>query len=393
MKTFHNKGLLALLLASALLLSLLVGCSSDSSGSDSSSNNSTADTSDTTADDTGGADAEADTIAFDAEENTIRFGITPGNIRVAVNILAKELGYYDEEGVNVEFVDIQDATAALTSISANKTELDVWGTGIAPSLTFIANGADLVIFEGTAAEGGSIISTPENVEYYKDLTNYGGITAAMVRGSSSWLITRPLLIELGVDVDSITLMEVDSQANVAQAVAKGEADLGFLPIEMANSYLDIGTAVVYETGELDPMYVCCRQVTSSTKLTEKHDAFVKYAIANLRALEYYENDDNQDAIVSTLAAQSGQTEDYVRNYLFVNRTFLTQDPNQSGVITFYQSLDDSGYFDGGTTVDVSDHIDISVYEEALAELLEREPDDEFFQEQLEIFRTYNDSNI
>jgi NitT/TauT family transport system substrate-binding protein len=328
-------------------------------------------------------------VAFDAEENTIRFGIMPGNIRVAVNILAKELGYYEEEGVNVEFVDIQDATSALTSISANKTELDVWGVSIVPSLTFIANGSDLVIFEGTAAEGGAIISTPENVDYYKDLNNYQNITAAMVRNESSWLITRAKLLEMGLDVDSITLMEVDSAANVAQAVAKGEADLGFLPTERANSFLDIGISIVYEAGELDPMYVCCRQVTSSQKYEEKYDAFVKYAAANLRALEYYEDEANRDAVISLLAEYSGQTEEYVNNYLFVNRTFLTQDPNQSGVIKFYQSLADTGYFEEGSSADIADHIDISAYKQALDLLLERDPDDTFFQEQLEVFETYN----
>ena len=43
-----------------------------------------------------------------------------------------------------------------------------------------------------------------------------------------------------MDVDSITLLKVDNQANVAQAVAQGEADVGFLPMEYANSLRDVG---------------------------------------------------------------------------------------------------------------------------------------------------------
>lgn len=378
------KKTVSLILLLVLLTSLSTACGT--SKTDAPASSGTPDSSESSQ-----SQAERNEVAFDAEENTIRFATQPGQIRTAINILAEQLGYYEEEGVNVEFVNAAP-TEALTAITTGKSDVDVLGTGIVPDLTFIANGSDLVVFEGTAAEGGSIIAREDEVEQYKDLQNYAGITAALVRGSSSWVITRAKLVESGVDVDSINLLEVDSQANVAQAVAKGEADLGFLPIEYANSTLDIGTAVVYEVGELDPLYVCCRQVTSSQKLKEKHDAFVKFTIANLRAWEYYEDEANRDEVVKILADYSGQTEDYVSNYLFVNRTVLTLDPNEKGVITFYDSLSSSGYFDG-SAVDISEHIDTSVYAEALQTVLDRDPDDAFFQNNLEIYREYNTALI
>ena len=372
------KKIITLFLALAVTGSALTGCGSKSAGQSASGTQNTSATS----------DAAADDIAFDAEENTIRFATQPGQIRTAINILADQLGYYKEEGVNVEFVTAA-GTEALTAITAGK-DVDVLGTGIVPDLTFIANGSDLVVFEGTAAEGGAIISKPENVDTYKDLSNYADITAAMVRGESSWTVIRTQLKNAGVDPGSVTLMEVDSEANVAQAVAKGEADVGFLPVEKANSFLDVGIAIVYEVGELEPQYVCCRQVTSSAKLAEKRDAFVKFTIANLRAWEYYEDESNRDEIIKLLADFSGQTEEYVENYLFVNRTVLTLDPNKKGVETYYESLKDSGYFDN-TDVDVSDHIDTSVYSDALNTLLKREPDNAFYQNKLELFQQYNEA--
>ena len=378
------KKILSLVLSLTLLASLLTACGSTQG--DTSADGGTVGNAESNQ-----SQAENKDTAFDAEENTIRFAVQPGTIRTAINILASKLGYYEEEGVNVEFVNAA-GTDALSAITTNKKDVDVLGTGIVPDLTFIANGSDLVIFEGTAAEGGAIISKAGEEERYKDLQNYAGITAAMMRGSSSWVITRAKLVEAGVDVDSIKLLEVDSQANVAQAVAKGEAELGFLPIDYAIATQDVGTAVVYEVGELDPLYVCCRQVTSSKKLEEKHDAFVKFSIANLRAWEYYEDEANRDEIVKILADYSGQTEEYVTNYLFVNRTILTLDPNEKGIITFYDSLSSSGYFDG-SAVDISEHIDTSVYAEALQEVLNRYPDDAFFQEQLNIYREYNTALI
>lgn len=370
-------------LALALLAGSLGGCASESGAAEN-----TDVPSDAQEQSDGG---ETQTYDLTAEENTIRFALPAGQVRTAIVTLADELGYYEEESVNVEFVN-SSGTDALTAITTNNKDLDVLGTGIVPTLNFIANGSDLVIYAGTAAEGGSIVARPEDVEYYQDLQNYAGVRAAMVRNESAWVITRAKLLELGVDVDSIQLVEVDSTTNVVQAVAKGEADVGFLPLEQAKTLLELGVEVVYAVGELDPNYVCCRQVTSRQKLEEKHDAFVRFTIANLRAWEYYADEANREAIVKVLAEVSGQSEEYVDDYLFVNRTLLTLDPNESGIITFYNALGDTGYFDT-SAVDVADHIDTSVYAEALSEVLERYPDDEFYQDKLELYREYNQALI
>lgn len=309
------------------------------------------------------------------EEGKLKFGVSPGTLRTATVLLAQHLGYYEEEGVEVEFVEVADATAALTSISTNKGEIDIWGTGIVPDFNFIANGSDLVIFSGTAAEGGAIISKPADVEKYKDFNNYKGITIATVRADSAWVVSRSYLQKQGIDVDQeITVMEVDSQVNVAEAVNKGEAQVGFLPAEFARQYSDT-VEVVYEVGELEPMYVCCRQVTSRKVLSDKKDELIAFTRANIRALEYYENEANRDAIVKYLAEYSGQTEEFVYSYLYENRTIMTIDPNKQGVIDYYNSLVDAGYFSGD--IDIADHVSTEIYDEALAQLIKENPNNEF----------------
>ncbi|NLZ80503.1 MAG: ABC transporter substrate-binding protein [Clostridiales bacterium] len=341
----------------------------------------------TTSTDTNSPVNVSDNSQVEEKVETLKFGVVPGTIRTALVLLADELGFYEEEGVNVEFTEVADAPSALTAISTGKSEIDIWGTGIVPNLNFIANGSDLVIFEGTAAEGGAIIATPENVDIYKDFTNYEGITIATVRADSAWVVSRNYLKEQGIDVDSIKVLEVDSQVNVAEAVKKGEASLGFLPTEFASKYHEIGIVVVYEVGELDPLYVCCRQVTSRQVYEEKADALEKFTIANLRAYDFYYKEENRAGIVKYLAEYSGQTEEYVDNYLFVNRTVLTLDPNKNGVIEYYDALVDSGYYDA--EVDLTKHIDTTVYKNALDAIAKREPDNETFKELQEVYRNNN----
>lgn len=312
-----------------------------------------------------------------AANQTIKFGVTPGTIRTAVVLLADHLGYYKEEGVDVEIKEVADTTAALTSISLAKGEVDVWGTGIVPDLNFIANGSDLVIFEGTAAEGGAIVAKPENVAKFKEITpeNFNGIKIATVRADTAWVVSRAHFEKVGIDVNSITVMEVDSQVNVAEAVNKGEAVLGLLPAEFARKYAE-KVDVVYEVGELEPLYVCCRQVTARPTLESKHDELVKFTKANLRALNYYNKAENRDAVVSYLAEYSSQSKEYVHNYLFENRTIMTLNPNKKGVIEYYNSLVAAGYFKGD--IKIEDHVESTIYDEALEQIKKEYPNEEFY---------------
>lgn len=326
------------------------------------------------------------------DSKTINFGITvgPGSIRTAIVILADKLGYLKDEGININYREVSDAASALTSLSLGKEDLDVWGTGIVPDLTFITNGSDLVIFEGTAAEGGAIISLPENVDKFKDLKNFANTTVAMVRNQTSWVVTRELMREQGIDVNSINLKFVDSQVNVAQAVKKGEADTGFLPVEFANQFRSSGVELVREVGELVPNYVCCRQVTSRKSLNKKRDTFVKFTKANLRAWNYFENPANRENVIKILADFSGQKENYINQYFFVNHTLLTLDPNTNGIKSFYTAMVNSDYFTGKTPVDISNYIDSSVYKEALDEVVKENPDDEFYKVALKNYSIYNE---
>ena len=76
------------------------------------------------------------------------------------------------------------------------------------------------------------------------------------------------------------------------------------------------------------------------------------------------------------------------NYLFVNKTTLTLDPNRQGIEELYQALIDTGVIED-TGVDVGEHINTDIYEKALLELIEEYPEDAFFSEKLTLFEEFN----
>lgn len=379
-----KRKIISLLLTTALALTALTGC--------------------------GQTGSIAETAAQD--KGTLKVSFMTGNIRIAINILALEKGYFAEEGVTVEPVNIggQDA---LTAINGSDDQLDILNTGFVPDLQAIGSGYDITVIGGTAVEGGAVIAKSGNTAAYQDASTIINLDAVkearlgFVRNESSWVITRQYLLDNGVSEEEIAAIEDEANGNisyyqdetaVAQAVQKGEVDLGFLPMEYALLYGDAyELEVVTPAGSLQENYVCCREVTSPAKLAEKHDAFVAYETARIRAFDYYKQGETDEAIkqdvVDTVANYSGKEADYVETYLYGGVTKYATDPNTKGIVKYVQAATNSGLLASAgvdfATYDITQNIDVSAYEEAINALVEREPDNQTYAELLTQFEADN----
>lgn len=379
-----KRKIISLLLTTALALTALTGC--------------------------GQTGSIAETAA--QEEGTLKVSFMTGNIRIAINILALEKGYFAEEGVTVEPVNIggQDA---LTAINGSDDQLDILNTGFVPDLQAIGSGYDITVIGGTAVEGGAVIAKSGNTAAYQDASTIINLDAVkearlgFVRNEASWVITRQYLLDNGVSEEEIAAIEDEAKGNisyyqdetaVAQAVQKGEVDLGFLPMEYALLYGDAyELEVVTPAGSLQENYVCCREVTSPAKLAEKHDAFVAYETARIRAFDYYKQGETDEAIkqdvVDTVANYSGKEADYVETYLYGGVTKYATDPNTKGIVKYVEAATNSGLLASAgvdfSTYDITQNIDVSAYEEAINALVEREPDNQTYAELLTQFEADN----
>lgn len=414
----------SLLLTTALALTALTGCGQTGSIAETAAQEkektNTDENIDTEATDAAEtADTEqADDAAADTEEavtqdkGTLKVSFMTGNIRIAINILALEKGYFAEEGVTVEPVNIggQDA---LTAINGSDDQLDILNTGFVPDLQAIGSGYDITVIGGTAVEGGAVIAKSGNTAAYQDASTIINLDAVkearlgFVRNEASWVITRQYLLDNGVSEEEIAAIEDEANGNisyyqdetaVAQAVQKGEVDLGFLPMEYALLYGDAyELEVVTPAGSLQENYVCCREVTSPAKLAEKHDAFVAYETARIRAFDYYKQGENDEAIkqdvVDTVANYSGKEADYVETYLYGGVTKYATGPNTKGIVKYVQAATNSGLLASAgvdfSTYDITQNIDVSAYEEAINALVEREPDNQTYAELLTQFEADN----
>lgn len=401
-----KKKIVAFLLTTAITALALTGCGQTGSiagtGSDTESTGEAESAGETAAESTEAeAAGEENGEAATQDHGTLKVSFMTGNIRIAVNILALEKGYFAEEGVTVEPVNIggQDV---LTAINGSDDQLDILNTGFVPDLQAIGSGYDITVIGGTAVEGGAIIAKSGNTAAYQDvdkIINIDAVTSAklgFVRNESSWVVTRQYLLDNGVSEETIAAIEEEGSGNisyyqdetaVAQAVQKGEVDLGFLPLEYALLYGDAyELEVVTPAGALQENYVCCREVTSSAKLAAKKDAFVAYETARIRAFEYYKQGETDEAVrkdvVDTVVNYSGKEADYVETYLYGGVTKYATDPNEKGIVKYVEAAVNSGLLSSAGidfgTYDITQNIDTSAYAQAINDLVEREPENEFY---------------
>ncbi|MBR4754894.1 MAG: hypothetical protein IK054_06910, partial [Lachnospiraceae bacterium] len=285
--------------------------------------------------------------------------------------------------------------------------------GFVPDLQAIGSGYDLKVVAGTAVEGGAIIAKKGNADKYKDASKKINIeeikkaTKGLQRNEAAWVITRQYLLDNGVSADDLKKIEDEStgslkyyqdQTAVAQAVQKGEVEVAFLPHEYALLYADsYGLEVIAKAGDLQPNYVCCREVTSTKRLSEKKDAFTAYEIARLRAFEYYKkgetDKETRDKVVEIVTKWSGKEASYVDTYLYGGVTKYDTDPNTSGIVKYVQAAYNSGLLSKAgvdfSKYDIKQNIDTDSYKTALETLVKRDSSNQFFAGLLDQYKKDN----
>ncbi len=402
MKKFGKR--LNVLLASALLsTSLLAGCGKQDNKETQANAKTTTAASNTPAAGTTAADVQQTEAATQEQKELEPLAVSypAGNIRVTVNILALQKGYFAEQGITVNPIAVA-GNDALTAINEENGALDILTAGFVPDVQAIGAGYELSFIAGTAVEGGSVIAKKGNADKFKGsdkILNLEEVTKAKLgfaRNEASWVVTRQYLLDNGISNDVIKSIENEDSGNVsyyadatatAQAVQKGEVELGFLPMEFALLYADAyDLEIVAAAGDLSPDYVCCREVTSKKRLEDKYDSYVAYEKARIKAFEYYKKGETDDTVkadvVKTVADYSGKEADYVETYLYGGVTKFAVDPNTKGIVKYVEAAYNSGLFTGNAvdfgSYDIKQNVNTSAYKQALDELIKENPDNSFY---------------
>ena len=303
--------------------------------------------------------------------------INTNRVSSALTVLGENAGFYKDEGVKVNMHVMNVAYAdILSALTSGKVQATTGGVGSTAPLRMIENGADFVIIGGQMSLGADIVTLPERASEWKEenLTQdkLAGKKIGVVRTASGDIALRGALARRGIDLGAISFVELGNEPAIIEAIKKGQLDAGNVQANLRDTAHQAGLVSALHIDDISPDFPCCRIITTSKDLKTRRADFVKFLRAQLKAYRMIQTD---EAKALPLINKSIEVDPQVlKSQVFEDKHLgLVPDPAKLRVEDFFDSMKRVGYIEGKVNID--DHIDISLYQEALASLLKEEPND------------------
>jgi len=313
------------------------------------------------------------------KKNLKKVEIAVGNNSVAhtLAILPKYAGYYEEEGLDVK-INIANSNADGLSALISGKVLET-GAGATAPLNLIDEGTDLVLIGGLMTQGAAMFTQPGRENEWQNITaeSVQGKKIGVTRAQSGDIAFREALARQGIDLKSIQFVELGDCPTIIEAVKKGTIDAGIVFMTFRETAEAQGLKVAKHIDDVSPEFICCRATTTREALNAHRDDFVKLARAQIKAYRLYRTD--QDKTIEYVKNFVEIDDKVLRSQLYTyGHLGLDANPAKSKIEDFYEGMKLIGYAKG--TANVDDHIDTSIFKEALDSLLAEEPNDPSFLE-------------
>lgn len=330
------------------------------------------------------------------EPVTLKVGLLGKSIKPVGVLVADAMGYFAEEGVNVEFEKVSSMNDAYIAVSTG--DLDVYLFSSTAAATFISQGTTtLRVFGGTAAEGSEIIAaagTP-HITGVEDLL---GKTIACQMPETGQMVLKNYLLSNGYTIGEpgagadVSFVYVNDGNTAVEGCTKGEYDYCITNSCLGYYAADFGAELVGSVKQFVETYPCCRQTCSLEAYENKRDALIAFETATLRGYRYYL--ENEAATLDILEAYSGEDRDFLKAQVYGTDAYtpvmrLSLDPDKTACVAFYEAMANLGEITDSVEVNWGDYVVTDVYESALSALAEREPDVPLWQSLSEYFAANN----
>lgn len=328
---------------------------------------------------------------------TLKVGLLGKSIKPVGVLVADANGYFEEEGVDVQFETVSSMNDAYAAVSNG--DLDIYLFSSTAAATFISQGTNtLRVFGGTAGEGSEIMAAKGSGITIDSAEDFVGKTIACQMPETGQMVLKNYLIEQGYKIGTpdepgdVNFVFVEDGQTAAQGCVKGEYDLCITNQALGYYAEQNGVEVVALVKDFVNPYPCCRQTCNLTTYEEKKDALVRFETATLRGYEFYKN--NEEETLDILEKYAEQDRDFIKGQIYGTDTYtpamrITIDPDKDACVAFYKAMENIGEIAPAEDIDWSDYVVTDVYEKALAGLSEREPDNELWKELTAYFKEHN----
>lgn len=346
------------------------------------------------------AAAPAETAAAETETPkepvTLKVGLLGKSVKPVGVLVADAMGYFDEEGVKVEFEKVSSMNDAYMAVSTG--DLDVYLFSSTAAATFISQGTTtLRVFGGTAAEGSEIIAAKGTL-HITGVDDLLGKTIACQMPETGQMVLKNYLLEQGYTIGApgegadVTFVYVNDGNTAVEGCTKGEYDYCITNSCLGYYAENFGAELVGSVKQFVETYPCCRQTCSQEAYENKFDALVAFETATLRGYRYYL--ENEEATLDILEVYAGEDREFLKAQVYGTDTYtpvmrLSLDPDKIACVKFYEAMANLGEITDTVEVDWNDYVVTDVYGTALKTLAERESDVALWQELTEYFSTHD----
>lgn len=320
-----------------------------------------------------------------------RHSITAGNYGAGGSVgsplyaIAQHDGIFDEYGVDVKLFQT-DRNAYVEALTVGK--FDMTFTSFIAQVASAAQGADLVLFGGSQSGGEAYYANKNVAEKYKNPDNWGDIKLGLLLNSTSELHLRTVFQrDKGIDIKG-NIKYMDGEEAKLQSTVKGIVDATHVSRTYFDTAENMGLVKLFYLNDLQPDYVCCRLTANGKKIREDREAFIRFLKAEIKAYKIYR--ENPDAVISALEKERFE-EDFVRKYVLDPKTngglLYNPDPNFNGVSDIYDTMKRIKFVENGR--DIQEFFDISVYADALKQVIVENPDEQVYKDMWTYFVEHN----
>ena len=317
----------------------------------------------------------------------LNVGYSQGNGAVLFDIADQE-GFFKDENLKVKGIGFASSADGLNALQAGK--IDVGMTfGTAAPLTFISNGSNFSIIGGHLEGGHPILVQEKDKDKYKTLQDYKGKKVGTIRMFTSDIVFRGALTAAGIDwKKDLQIVEFKTPGDLLQAISSGKVDVA---VSAGSTYLqakESKLAVVAWSNDLNPTHPCCRVVTRQDLLAKDDEAHKRFLKALIRA-ERVKNEHPEKAVQA--AKKHLKLDDATVNSI-VNEphAHYSPDPNSKEVKKMWEQMKSIGYIKNADGININDYINLTVYQNALNELIKEYPQDkDYYQKIVERFKKQN----
>lgn len=331
--------------------------------------------------------ATSSAAAADAPAELAKVRLAYGGAGHITTEVAMDQGYLAEEGIEVEFVTFENNIDAFAGLFSDKVDV-MASQGTNLPLQQIGSGNDLVIF-------GRYMMTGCMPVVAKTGTKWNGpedlIGKTLASSGNEYAVMGPLLDEGYDPLNEINLMVLNNHADRLEAVRAGEADYAIVGTSQNYnvSQMDDLEVMCYES-DITPNYSCCVADASREWLENNRETAKGLIRAWLRALSFYNR--NKDYCIDLNAKNVDSPREYIEVFANNEHYRMNVDPAKYVVDRAWQWMGKLGFLDEGwEDITLADHIDTTIYEEALAEATEKygDEDPDFYAEAKKFFDEFN----